>query len=331
MTMEAVDMCSDAHKSSHLFGKEVELHSLKNKDMNGKQGIAKGFMVDTGRRAVYLYDTKAIVGIKPKNLKLLEEDDEDKDRPNLCDVQDRLGAVCLHDLLMGHRIDVTKHLLSKHHPRADIVDCEDFSLKTMSLNGGSGIISMVSPMVQQYAMQQERSEMKAAQNRCSHCGKMNVDLQLCSRCKKVQYCSRDCQAKDWKKGGHKSVCKPTEGDEGIVIDKPDDNGMFSSTMNFRSRSVQQSGSYRKPSNVAVGEKFYIKVQAGGPTTPLLIYDKTRECEITLPSQQRGFQELYNKVRSETATQGRKTYIKASFDDAGKMTVYPNESTIKSTW
>lgn len=44
------------------------------------------------------------------------------------------------------------------------------------------------------------------------CGKCEKDLtaagikpQRCSRCKKIYYCSRDCQAKDWK--FHKKDCK----------------------------------------------------------------------------------------------------------------------------
>ena len=34
-----------------------------------------------------------------------------------------------------------------------------------------------------------------------------VDIpKLCGRCKKV-YCSKECQIKDWKEGGHKRMCK----------------------------------------------------------------------------------------------------------------------------
>ena len=33
-----------------------------------------------------------------------------------------------------------------------------------------------------------------------------VDIpKLCGRCKKV-YCSKECQIKDWKEGGHKQEC-----------------------------------------------------------------------------------------------------------------------------
>lgn len=52
---------------------------------------------------------------------------------------------------------------------------------------------------------------------CSYCGMRAGDqlnrtiplekLMLCGRCQGVQYCSKDCQTKDWKEGGHKKVCK----------------------------------------------------------------------------------------------------------------------------
>ena len=44
---------------------------------------------------------------------------------------------------------------------------------------------------------------------CTCCGKNAVGHKLyrCSRCKNAYYCSVDCQRLDWKKGGHKAICK----------------------------------------------------------------------------------------------------------------------------
>lgn len=42
------------------------------------------------------------------------------------------------------------------------------------------------------------------------CGKVEEKLgewKLCKGCMEWWYCGRECQVRDWKVGGHKSVCK----------------------------------------------------------------------------------------------------------------------------
>jgi hypothetical protein len=41
---------------------------------------------------------------------------------------------------------------------------------------------------------------------CEHCMADGREFKKCSGCKKVRYCSRDCQKDDWAK--HKSTCSP---------------------------------------------------------------------------------------------------------------------------
>ena len=40
---------------------------------------------------------------------------------------------------------------------------------------------------------------------CTKTGTADL-FKACSRCKKAQYCSRDCQMTDWKEFGHKFIC-----------------------------------------------------------------------------------------------------------------------------
>lgn len=41
-------------------------------------------------------------------------------------------------------------------------------------------------------------------NPCKVCWKTNENMQICSACKSVHYCSKDCQKLDWK--SHKTAC-----------------------------------------------------------------------------------------------------------------------------
>ena len=48
--------------------------------------------------------------------------------------------------------------------------------------------------------------------KCHTCLKKDLELTRCSKCKSIYYCSKECQAKDWKVegGGHKEKCVKTE-------------------------------------------------------------------------------------------------------------------------
>jgi len=56
-------------------------------------------------------------------------------------------------------------------------------------------------------------EMKNSTFRCARCDKMDgtatesefKPFKMCTKCKKVYYCSKTCQVEDWK-ARHKSLC-----------------------------------------------------------------------------------------------------------------------------
>ena len=51
---------------------------------------------------------------------------------------------------------------------------------------------------------------------CSHCGKQDVSLKKCGRCKQASYCGAECQKGAWK-AGHKTVCLPLQEVMELVI------------------------------------------------------------------------------------------------------------------
>ena len=101
-------------------------------------------------------------------------------------------------------------------------------------------------------------------------------------------------------------------------------------MSFQSGRVTGGGTYQKPDNVAVDERFYVKIQCNGLYSPLLIYDKTRQCQMHYPPHLDGFREMAEKAMAEKAANGRKTYMKAAFSADGNIRVYPNQTTLL-TW
>eukprot|EP00539_Tryblionella_compressa_P009458 CAMPEP_0178783456 /NCGR_PEP_ID=MMETSP0745-20121128/3697_1 /TAXON_ID=913974 /ORGANISM="Nitzschia punctata, Strain CCMP561" /LENGTH=198 /DNA_ID=CAMNT_0020440973 /DNA_START=9 /DNA_END=605 /DNA_ORIENTATION=- len=191
-----------------------------------------------------------------------------------------------------------------------------------------GPFSAVANLVNRAAARQRRQELKSAQRTCSNCGKSEgVTLSCCSRCKSVYFCSKECQREQWPI--HKKVCNELaeSQEKGVVVPKPTEGG-FETIFNLRSSPGAAGSGYRKPSNVQVGEKFYIKVQGGGPQMPLMIYDKSRECSFSVSPNSPGFEELRKAVNAEPTWQGRKTFVMASFDSKGVCTVYPSITSMK---
>lgn len=76
---------------------------------------------------------------------------------------------------------------------ANMVD-DELSLRDIAQSSGkSKVIEIVNQI------------MEKLNSECEFCGSSSKRLKVCSRCKDVRYCSRDCQVQDYKK--HKKKCK----------------------------------------------------------------------------------------------------------------------------
>jgi len=351
MTLEVCDMCIRAAKSHHLFGKDVKLQGLKTEEMNGKLGIVGGFDADSNRRAVYLTEDEREVWIKVENIVL--QDQDSKPYPLLTDIQDRLGNVSLQEIIMpseapGTIVDETaEFLLKKHNTSIYTEDCDGCS--PIQMVSGMGIVNgerTVSKLVMEAATKKGRETRKARKQEgstCANCNKTDDSngekLLVCSRCKVVRYCGRDCQVQHWKE--HKKECKSMSSlSASVTLGPPGEfslpDGMSSFVQNFRgggNSGLRQDSGYKKPRGKKYDEKFVIKCQGNGDSSPLLIYDQTRTCQFYLRKEQKGFKEISLAIRNEPAWQGRKTFMKASFDKSGVCTVYPEKAGVKShyTW
>ena len=338
MTLEACGYCIDAYQSSHLFNKEVELHSLEEEDMNGLRGLCRGFVADTGLRSVYLFDRKETVAIKPDNLQLVGDHEHvDHERTKLCDIQDRLGGVALIEVLMQNKVAIAKVLLKKYDARIDLRNVEGLSPQSMAEKAGA--LSLVGSMIMKNAMKHGRAEKKEREGACAQCGKLASATQKCGQCQSVYYCSRLCQVAHWKQGGHKQECSKLVAaqDEVVVLKKPPPGGklrVIMSATNLAGGTTPKGKTaretFRKPSSVKFGDQFYIKIQGSSQQGELMIYDKSREFQAYVAPGAPGFAELYAKVAADPAAGGRKTYLKCSFNDSGKCTIFLATRSVK-TW
>ena len=353
MTLEVTDMCIRAAKSHHLFGKEVKLEGLKTEEMNGKIGIVGGFDPDSNRRAVFLPEDNKEVWIKVENIVLQDQTPKCQPYPLLTDIQDRLGSVSLHELVMPSEsptatVDVTaEFLLKKHNTSIYTEDCDGCSpIQMVSGMGGFFGERAVSKLVMEAATKKGRETRKARKQEGLSCANCNVccdesngeKLLVCSRCKVVRYCGRDCQVQHWKE--HKKECVDLSSmSGGVTLGPPSEfeigDGMSMFTQSFRGggSNVRSDSGYKKPRGKKHDEKFVIKCQGNEASCPILIYDQSRTSQFYLRPEQKGFKEVLKTIRNEPAWQGRKTFMKASFDKNGVCTVYPEKAGVKShyTW
>mmetsp|Transcript_13369 Transcript_13369/g.20635 ORF Transcript_13369/g.20635 Transcript_13369/m.20635 type:complete len:560 (+) Transcript_13369:125-1804(+) len=348
-TLEVTDMCIRAAKSHHLFGKDVKLQGLKTEEMNGKLGVVGGFDADSNRRAVYLPEDNKEVWIKVENIFLQDQDSKCQPYPLLTDIQDRLGSVSLQEIIIpseapGTIVDQTaEFLLKKHNTSIYTEDCDGCS--PIQMVSGMGQLAgqrAVSKLVMEAATKKGRETRKARKQEgltCANCNdcfdeSKGEKLLVCSRCKVVRYCGRDCQVQHWKE--HKKECvKLSSQSDGVTLGPPSEfslgDGMSSLVHSLRGggSNLSQESEYKKPRGKKYNEKFVIKCQGNEASCPLLIYDQTRTCQFYLRPEQKGFKEILQAIRNEPAWQGRKTFMKASFDKSGVCTVYPEKAGVKS--
>ena len=338
MTLDVVDMCIRAAETHYMYGMSVELRGLKAEEMNGKVGIAGGFDVDSGRRSIFLPEEKREVWIKTENIKPEDTSIDPKAIISLTNIQDRLGTVSLHEVVMRDRVDVAEFLLQKHRTSIRTEDLDGISPFRLASGMGRMAAARVSNMIHDAARKEGRDATKAKKQQSKYCcAKCRHDLGggsdfKCARCKIARYCGRECQVAHW--GDHKRECKELLAlSSGVKLDPPIATGMQHMAMNFATGSSHSKGDYQKPRNVDYEKKFVIKVQATSEHSAIMVYDETRSCAFDISPGQPGFREVLEATRKEMAWQGRKTFMKAAFDRSGTCTVYPGTAGVKShyTW
>jgi hypothetical protein len=186
----ATTMCIGAAVSAHCFGKEIVLRDMPDAAYNGMHGIAAGYKTETARRIIYLFGRKTEEHVRNRNFRLLLEPANSEQEAaltvppkfNLCDVQDRLGKVCLAVLFHSKRVDVAIFLMHKHDASIDIPDWHGDTLRANSLLRGNQVENGVGEFIAGEVIKRARVEQRRGQNNCSACGKTGAKecpLRIC--------------------------------------------------------------------------------------------------------------------------------------------------------
>ena len=251
---------------------------------------------------------------------------------NLVNVQDRVGSISLHEVAMSQRDDVAKFLLTRSPNSVDVKDYKGISAHKMAMQPVMG--SQVNSVIRQHVTKQSTKHEKKVHMKkdvCEHCGKrardLGKELLQCTRCLDALYCCKECQVADWTQK-HKKECREREKRGELVLGEPElrPSGCLAST-NFRTGAQTTQFHCEPPKGCKTNQKFWIKIQSEGEMAPLYIYDETRHCNFYLPAGALGHKELVEKIATEKAFMGRKSYFRAKFNSDGQCVVFPHTSTM----
>ena len=147
----------------------------------------------------------------------------------------------------------------------------------------------------------------------------------------VFYCGKDCQIEHWKKA-HKVECKKLSAfNVGVKLNPRKSEPYEAMLMNNITNEVTTTGTYKIPDGVEPGQKFVVKVQGADESDMILVYDESRTCNFRINPGEVGFKEVLTEIRKEKAWAGRKTFMKASFDESGDCTMYPATAGVKAKY
>lgn len=298
----------------------VELHGLtKTAHYNGLVGALGGYDVDKNRCVVHVTvdgQAKDLL-LQPKNIRFQQDGTPIEDMSySLVDVQDRLGSVALHEVVINGSVETARFLCEKHNASVDVAELSGTTPRRMAFQPFVGMRGKAMDVIKKHAARQ-----KLSVHSCNRCNKREIEIEFkrCGRCRLVWYCSRECQEADWRQ--HKGNCKK---EERIQLSR--DSVVSVEGMSFVTSNLSSTarGAYRKPDGVNVNERFWIKVQCTGrnPEDRHLVYDKTRSCQFQY-SPGPGHTELLQKVSAEKGANGKKTHFEALWDNDDNMIVFPD--------
>lgn len=104
--------------------------------------------------------------------------------------RNKFGSVMLHESLMGNHWE-SIDLLLEHGADMDIPRGDGLTPRYMYVSLGPQVTAVFQKWIRKRAGEEE-GPLESKQ--CKACGSKGPKLSLCSRCRLVKYCSRECQS-----------------------------------------------------------------------------------------------------------------------------------------
>ena len=352
-TLAITDMCIAASKAGPPPWTEVILTGLTKAELNGRRGIVRGYVHESGRRSVELHGAGSkTLAIKPINIAAAADADAAGTSadgtadgaaagatPLLVDTADRLGSVQIHDAVDQNLPHLVKFLAGKHGASVTLQSPDGRSAVSRATTNAFSAPD-ASAELNRIMLKRARHSTKAQKrtdSHCCHCGATparGAKLNLCSGCEMAQYCGKACQRNAWK--GHKADCKTAAEQLGILLQPvalPE--GMSLTNPHTGKGRTQNAWGVGRPAYAAVDELFYVKVQTATPLLPgeshpplaHVAYDETRQCMFEIPPGSPGYTEL-NDIIVRKGAMGRKAHFKVKFDQQGRCYIFPKLMALK---
>lgn len=252
--------------------------------------------------------------------------------------QNRYGEVALFGAFQ-HNNTTAIDLLCEFGADLDIKEADGISPMSFYLQCGPQVTATIRKWIN------KRSGDKAprVEKKCDNCGKDDLGLKNCAKCRVARYCSVECQRAAWPI--HKKTCQPFSASNTITI-KPfyETHGLIAPTSTFTRNafgiptppipSSHQRSAHIPKGLLSESKNLVIKVQVplnlstgttGASRGNLLIYSKKRDfvCAVRRSDGPTAYDRISNVIRTR-GVGGAKAYFAAELKSKDELVVKVSE-------
>ncbi|KAK3609538.1 hypothetical protein CHS0354_007343 [Potamilus streckersoni] len=249
------------------------------------------------------------------------------------DLRSKTGATPLHGAALQGNTDCIK-LLLKHGADPRIQD-EDGTMSFDLAEDDNTLLLLHEALIE---VDSNKDDVDAI---CAQCQQIpKTGLKRCAQCLVTPYCSRECQIKHWKAGGHKKSCTGyVLARSGMCENEPDGVHMsLYHVLGSRSRNVKlfarKTNEAPKKMEFLRSKKFIVKVQVplGNSSGSMMVYNVDRTVEGFINPSEKGYNLVASRIHTE-GYMGIKAFFWAKLTDKtdGTFKVFHGKLAPSQSW